>query len=116
VEDRGFRIENCGVLQSFENISRVGFAATYDKCPAVWKKGHAVAEEVPEKFLDYDSPGDRVPHCCFVDVYFGIVSRSGDDQDLAGSQKPHMDGVDGHGLRAGLPLPIDMWLRLRESR
>ena len=56
-------------------------------------------QEKPGDILVRDGPGDRVPHGGFVDGIdgvFGVVAGPGDDQDLAGSQKPGMDGVDGH--------------------
>ena len=96
---------------------RVIFEVTaVDEHAPVGQRDHSVAEHVPRHALPDDRSGRRVPHGGFEVGIRRFVSRSGDDQYLAVVQQRHVDRVDRHQIREGVPLSLRLSVRLAHRK
>src|SRR5256885_3293870 len=89
--------------------------AAHNEGTAIGQDAHAVAEHVPGDGLSGYSVSLRIPKGGLKISVSGDVAGTRDDQHFAIAQKRDVDGVDGHGIRQGLPAALDGSLRDRKS-
>ena len=74
---------------------------------SIGKERPAIAEDIPEHWLNSNGLGCQVPYGCFrtsLQMFIRIVLRSSNDQQLAIAQQVQTNRVDGHQIGERYPL------------
>ena len=103
-EGIGGRVVRGGAQFAVERIV-LQRAAHHERAP-IGENHHAVAEHVPADGLRRDGASLGIPERSPETRISGHVAGAGNDDHLTVVQEGRVNGIDGHGVRQGLPLTL----------